>query len=362
MQRRFILIFGLCGLLLTGCADASSQVSEAETNPAAEQTTAAVPESDTEPPAPAETTQISPALADFGDTADPEETAPVLTAAPPLRGAEPYYVLRGTVNTKSDKLLLRRNASTAADADGRTNVITSMQKGEQVTVLAQTYNPFDRKCGSWYLVDYDGAIGYTAAEYILPGTAQYAVTDRELLAVAQCLYLHAMTAEAWEYSNCFLYDANGQRLTDPYQNHAGDVQYLPLSNDTGAVTGKDGFLSQIHSFFAPKYDSMRYRGNFSTLTDASDGCYIFYHDCWYLNDVIFNKGALIQGVVSEAPHQIIRLKQTNSGSAELHFSGYLDFSQTEMAQEGWTDISIDDFSICFEGGRFKVGYYHDPAM
>lgn len=268
----------------------------------------------------------------------------------------PYYATKGVVATKKDDLMLRR----LPDTYDKTNVIKKLPKGTVLTLLLpfQSYVDYDRV--NWYYVDYNGQSGFVSADYIQQLEGKVEISDSQVTSIAKLMYFNAMRAESWSYSNCFDYSLDDTIDCPSNYSYYESTRFYHIHG----LHTKEDWISKIHYYFSSKYDSMRNNSmGIDSLTmsyDSSAPLYLNYNNEWYLNDVIFRKGDLRLDATASELFKIINLNMQKKEGTEIFFSGNLNYYNAPAECNYTNDIyPIDSFSICFEDGRWKVGYYKE---
>lgn len=272
--------------------------------------------------------------------------------------SDKYTAVQGIVNTEKSDLMLRRLPNTY----DKTNIIAQIPKGTKITLLLPFKSYFAQDDGDqtyWYYADYNGKTGFVSAKYIKETTDRVGMTDEQITSVAKLLYLSAMNAESWSYSNCFDYSMeNDIGCPDSYP-HSNEFRYYPIS---GIKTTADWY-AQIHKQFSDVYDGSRAfnYGGLEALIRSNDSYPPYYwnnNGQWYLLDAIFRKGDIPLDIAYSEPFKVVHLTKQKESGNEVFFNGYLDYSQGDSAwvYDGSID-KIDNFSICFEDGRWKVGLF-----
>lgn len=297
-------------------------------------------------------TDRSPLKESFSSTSSSEQPVSISSVS------NKYTAIQGIVNTEKSDLMLRR----LPDANDKTNVISKIPKGTKITLLLPFKSYFARDDGDqtyWYYADYNGKTGFVSAKYIKETTDRVGMTDEQITSVAKLLYLSAMNAELWSYSNCFDYSIESYIGCPDSYPHSNEFRYYPIS---GIQTTADWY-AQIHKQFSAKYDDDRAfnEGGLKALIQSNDSYPPYYwnnNGRWYLLDAIFRKGDIPLDIAYSEPFRVVHLTKQKESGNEVFFSGYLDYSQGDSAwvYDGGID-NIDNFSICFEDGRWKVGFF-----
>ncbi|MBQ6039646.1 MAG: SH3 domain-containing protein [Oscillospiraceae bacterium] len=294
----------------------------------------------------------SPLKESFSSTSSSEKSASISSVS------DKYTSIQGIVNTEKSDLMLRR----LPDANDKTNVISKIPKGTKIALLLPFKSYFARDDGdqtSWYYADYNGKTGFVSAKYIKETADRVGMTDEQITSVAKLLYLSAMNAESWSYSNCFDYSIESYIGCPDSYPHSNEFRYYPIS---GIQTTADWY-AQIHKQFSAKYDDDRAfnEGGLKALIQSNDSYPPYYwnnNGRWYLLDAIFRKGDIPLDIAYSEPFRVVHLTKQKESGNEVFFSGYLDYSQGDSAwvYDGGID-NIDNFSICFEDGSWKVGFF-----
>ena len=294
----------------------------------------------------------SPLKESFSSTSSSEKSASISSVS------DKYTAIQGIVNTEKSDLMLRR----LPDANDKTNVISKIPKGTKIALLLPFKSYFARDDGDqtyWYYADYNGKTGFVSAKYIKETADRVGMTDEQITSVAKLLYLSAMNAESWSYSNCFDYSIESYIGCPDSYPHSNEFRYYPIS---GIQTTADWY-AQIHKQFSAKYDDDRAfnEGGLKALIQSNDSYPPYYwnnNGRWYLLDAIFRKGDIPLDIAYSEPFRVVHLTKQKESGNEVFFSGYLDYSQGDSAwvYDGGID-NIDNFSICFEDGSWKVGFF-----
>ena len=277
-----------------------------------------------------------------------EIVAPTAETSSPL-SLENYYigdrnnVCIGIVTTMETTLNFRTLPGFASE------VVGNIPKGAEVLILEQPLIYSDDvwaiDSSMWYLIEWDGKIGYACVDYITPTDRKQPITDKELIAIAQMRFSEAFSVIQWSYAQCFTVHESS------YLNKSNQIE---VETDYGVQSyfelpdfhSKNDMLDKIHELFSSKYDSNK--GNRS-VSSAFDYSYLCIDDKCYANSSIFNKGDLFGSYIYKARYNITMNLKANDGD-EVFFSGYLDLTDWENTTE-----VIDEFSIVFENGRWKIG-------
>lgn len=271
-------------------------------------------------------------------------------AEPGAAYADPTHAAKGTVQAADADVMLRQ----LPDSGDQANVITNLPQGADITLLLPFQSYFDENISDWYYVACSGQTGFIPADAVLPNDGTAEITDAQLTDIAKLLYFNAMRAEFRSYSQCFRYHP------DTYIPHA-DVRYYLISD----VYTKQDWLAQIHCSFSSQYDGMRCGGaGLDTLTQSIDGkspLYLESDGAWYLNNVMFRETDILLDVTADDLFAMIVLTKQHSEAQEVFFSGNLNYANAPARYRNLfaETYPIGNFSIRFENGQWKVGYYQD---
>lgn len=280
------------------------------------------------------------------------------------------YAVLGTVKTKGGDLNLRRSPYAE---EGNNNTIAKMPNNSTLTILLPVFENNSDSNKDWYLVSYNNKIGYASAKYIQKTDNRVAFSENELLSIAKRLYYEADAADVWNYATCFDIDRSHPIPREEYSS-TRLVDCYALKG----IKERDDFFNAIHKSFSPKYDWERVpdleRGGFIGLGGLMneygelDSRYYPYsfdnvsaHQ-FYICASNWNKGDLLLSSISEPPYSAIQISSNDYSGKEIFFSGILDFTQDAvisdmMGNAGYDHLPVNDFSICFEDGRWKIGKF-----
>lgn len=282
------------------------------------------------------------------------------------------YAIVGTVNTKGDDLNLRSSPF----VDSTDNTITKIPNNSSVTILLPILENNSDSNKEWYLIEYNHQIGYASAKYIQSSNSHVSFTEAQVLAVAKRLFYEAVAADVWNYATCFSFDrSNTVQLEENYSGRMVDCYIL------SGIKERSDFFNAIHKSFSKKYDQERvpnprgdgFIGLGGLVNEYGELDLRYYSYCFddtithqfYLVTSNFAKGDMLLSAISEPPYSTIQIDSNDYNDTEIYFTGTLDFTKDAVIREtlrsvGYDYLPVNNFSICFEDGRWKVGQFIPP--
>lgn len=254
-----------------------------------------------------------------------------------------FYCKNGKVATESTSLNLRSSNDTFSS-----EIIAEIPKNSNIIILESTLLLSNGgETGEWYLVDYNGTIGYVSADYIQLTEEKVQLTEKQLIAIAQLRYYEGLNALMWEMSSCFEYNIDVTFSESEYR-------YTLLNN----IHTKADWLNHVHALFSSKYDDYyKYDEIININSENGYPIYLEKDNNWYASDLIHRMGALNVDVLYPDKHNIIQLTLSSVNENEIIFNGTINWTDARNGYiySGSPNENISGFSIIYEDGHWKCG-------